>query len=359
MDVLARSRVSEAPTTGTVAARLRPLARQIDEEGMYPAEVMRSLGEAGAFRHHADGAGLTGAIDDMSEIAAVCGTTGFCMWCQDALVWYLASTDREDARKRYLAAAADGRLLGGTGLSNPMKAFAGLEPLALRGKRCEGGYRVSGRLPYVSNIENGHAFAGIFGIEGQPSRMVMAVFHAGTGNVALARNARFIALEGSATCSVMIRDAFVSDVDVLSDDAGAFIAKIRKGFVLLQAGFGIGVARGAARSMREDSFGRRLGSHLPLGPDEIDGRCDSLVARVRLLAATEQLTDRAQFLDVLRTRLAISWLAIEAAQSAMLQFGARGYLAGSEAARRLREAQFVAVVTPSVKHITHALAKGG
>jgi hypothetical protein len=42
----------------------------------------------------------------------------------------------------------------------------------------------------------------------------------------------------------------------------------------------------------------------------------------------------------------------------MLQFGARGYLAGSEPARHLREAQFVAIVTPSVKHILAELAKG-
>jgi hypothetical protein len=54
----------------------------------------------------------------------------------------------------------------------------------------------------------------------------------------------------------------------------------------------------------------------------------------------------------------VSWLALEAAQSAMLQFGARGYLTGSEPARRLREAQFVALITPSIKHILAELAKG-
>ena len=42
----------------------------------------------------------------------------------------------------------------------------------------------------------------------------------------------------------------------------------------------------------------------------------------------------------------------------MLQFGARGYLEGAEPFRRLREAQFVAIVTPSVKHVTEELARG-
>jgi alkylation response protein AidB-like acyl-CoA dehydrogenase len=67
--------------------------------------------------------------------------------------------------------------------------------------------------------------------------------------------------------------------------------------------------------------------------------------------------DRDSFLEVLRTRLEVSWLALEAAQSAMLEFGARGYVPGSEASRRLREAQFVAIVTPSVKHILAELAR--
>ena len=60
---------------------------------------------------------------------------------------------------------------------------------------------------------------------------------------------------------------------------------------------------------------------------------------------------------VQRTRLDLTWLALEAAQAAVLQFGGRAYLAGAEPARRLREAQFVAIVTPSVKNIITELAK--
>jgi alkylation response protein AidB-like acyl-CoA dehydrogenase len=357
MNAPATIKTSSPVTVDTVAAQLRPLTRQIDEDGGYPAEIMRKLGEAGAYRHHADGAGLSNAVNDMIDVAAICGTTGFSMWCQDALVWYLANSKNQDARSRYLADAANGRLLGGTGLSNPMKALAGIETLALTGTPCDGGYRVRGRLPFVSNVQDGHVFAGIFQLQEQPDRLVMAIFRAGTENVTLARNAHFIGLEGSATYSVLIRDAFVPAADVLSDDARSFVAEIRSGFVLLQTGFGMGVARGAARSMREDSVGRRPSAHLPLGPDQIDARCETLLERVRSLAQNHQSTGHSLFLDVLRLRLDVSWLALEAAQSAMLQFGARGYLVNSEPARRLREAQFVAIVTPSVKHITSELAK--
>ena len=42
-----------APTVASVVTgKLRPLVRRIDEEGFYPAGVLRALGEAGAFAHH-------------------------------------------------------------------------------------------------------------------------------------------------------------------------------------------------------------------------------------------------------------------------------------------------------------------
>lgn len=358
---LAVARSEATPTVGAIVAHdLRPLVRRIDEEGLYPEGVMRSLGAAGAFAQHASSSGaggLSGAIDAMTEVAASCITTAFCVWCQDALVWYLSHADNPAPRERYLADVARGRLLGGTGLSNPMKAFSGIEPFALKGRKVAGGYHVTGRLPFVSNIEDGHIFAGVFALDDDAARQVMAIFHAGKNGVSLAQNAHFIALEGSATYTVLIRDAFVPDGDVLSDDAARFIPRIRKGFVLLQTGMGLGAARGAAAGMRMDAPGRRHAAHLPLGPDEIDARTDALAARIRAQAGDPQGTDRAAFREILQTRLDVSWLALDAAQAAMLQAGARGYLVGTEPSRRLREAQFVAIVTPSVKHLLLELSK--
>jgi alkylation response protein AidB-like acyl-CoA dehydrogenase len=355
---LAEPKAGTLSVASVIATQLRPRVKEIDEEGLYPEDVMHALGAAGAYGHHARPQGdLVAAIQAMTGVGAVCGSTSFSMWCQNALVWYLANSENPQARERYLADVACGKQLGGTGLSNPMKSFAGIERLALKATRVEGGYQVTGRLPFVSNIENNHLLACIFSIEGS-EKLGMAVLRAGHGGVTLARNAHFIALEGTATYSVLIRDAFVPDADVLSHDAMPFAARIRKGFVLLQTGFGFGVARGAAQSMREDSYTREAAAFLPLQPDMIDARCADLLAQVRALAERPQETSRPQFLEVLKVRLAVSWLALEAAQAAMLQLGARGYLTGSETSRRLREAQFVATVTPSVKQITSELAKG-
>lgn len=338
-----------------VRTELRPQVKAIDS-GVYPEAILRKFGSTGAFQQHADGtaSGLLRAVDAMSEVAAACLSTAFCTWCQDALVWCLARSGEPGAANE-LAAVASGTRLGGTGLSNAMKAVSGIEPLALSGTRVSGGYRVRGRLPWVSNLAPGHRFIALFALE--DGTRVMAVLTAGTETVGLAANTRFVALEGTGTYTVMVRDAFVPDADVVAPDAASFVPRIRNGFILLQTGMGLGLARGAADLMRADDRGRQQASALPLGPDAVEERAETLRQRVAALAERHEDTSRPAFLDVLRLRLDVSWLALEAAQAAMLQLGARGYQEGSEAFRRLREAHFIAIVTPSAKHITAELAK--
>ena len=359
----ATARIAPAPARDVAAIvreDLRPQAAAIDA-GHYPEDVLRALGAAGAYGHHADGTpeGIVGAVEAMAQAGEACLSTAFCMWCQDALVWCLAR-GREggdaDGPRRHLADAARGLSLGGTGLSNPMKALSGIEPLALSATREGGGYRVRGRLPWVSNLAARHRFAGIFALD--DGRRVMGLFEAGTEGVSIAANARFVALEGTGTYTVMIRDAYLADEDVIAQDARAFVPRIRNGFVPLQTGMGLGLARGVAALMREDARGRAHARSLPLGPEAIEERVAALSGRLAGAAARHAETDRATFLDTLRLRLDVSWLALEAAQAAMLQFGARGYVEGAEVFRRLREAQFVAIVTPSIKHITTELARG-
>ena len=61
--------------------------------------------------------------------------------------------------------------------------------------------------------------------------------------------------------------------------------------------------------------------------------------------------------EVMRVRLAGGELSLRAANAAMLHQGARGYLRKATAQRRLREAYFVAIVTPALKHLRREIAR--
>lgn len=342
---------------------LRPVVPQIDEKGFYPLNVLKKLGEAGAFSQHHSGFGESDAVDvglairAMSIVAEECLSTAFCTWCHDAFGWYLQNTENSSLRETLQAAAARGAVIGGTGLSNPMKTLSGIETMKLRGERVAGGYRVNGLLPWVSNIEDGHYFGVCFDADAQGARRIAALAQLGVNGVFDRKGAAFIALEGTATRAVAFKDAFVPDDFVLSESLPDFAKRIRAGFILLQTGMAVGLARNCARLMRElTARSQLLNAYLSVGPVEIEDRLEELEHEVMLLADTPFEEDGEYVERVLRARLAGSSLALAASEALMLHAGARAYIKGSVYSRRLRESYFIAIVTPATKHLLMDLA---
>ena len=162
------------------AQELAPIVQRVDSEGYYPENVMRSLGRAGAFCASSPGRSpggpdLATAIRAMAAAGEYCLSTSFCMWCQDALGWYIFASANEALKADLGRRVAAGDALGGTALSNPMKTFFGIESIRLKARRVEGGYVVRGALPYVSNLGPDHYFGAIFEISDAPKRYAMAI----------------------------------------------------------------------------------------------------------------------------------------------------------------------------------------
>ena len=91
-------------------------------------------------------------LHSIAALGEVCGATAFMAWCQNTLVWYAANSSNPKLIARFGDKFATGQILGGTGLSNPMKSFFGIEKLKLKGRKVDGGYIVRGALPWVSNL---------------------------------------------------------------------------------------------------------------------------------------------------------------------------------------------------------------
>ena len=98
---VAATAASVVDVVRTIATRELPaLVQKIDAEGYYPETVMRTLGRAGAYAQHLPGEAeikvdLGTAIDAMAAVGEHCLSTSFCMWCQDALGWYIYSSDND------------------------------------------------------------------------------------------------------------------------------------------------------------------------------------------------------------------------------------------------------------------------
>jgi alkylation response protein AidB-like acyl-CoA dehydrogenase len=355
-----------SPTSITDAAasiarrELAPLAADIDSGAVYPAELLRRLGTAGAWGSHRPSHGaadLGCAIQSIAALGEVCGATAFMAWCQNTLVWYAVNSGNP-ALAGFADSAASGKILGGTGLSNPMKSFFGIEKLKLKGRKVEGGYVVRGALPWVSNLGPDHYFGTIFESEDKPGEIVMFLADCSDPAITLQPCKPFLAMDGTGTYGVQFRDVFVPDGLILAEPAGPFVKKIRAGFILLQAGMAIGLIRDCIAIMNE--VGGSLGHvnrFLPQQPTDFRQLLSDLEAQTMAMARDPFNADDGYWRGVIDLRLQAGDASVAAAHAAMLHCGARGYVMSHRAQRRLREAYFIAIVTPATKQLRKMLAE--
>lgn len=342
---------------------LAAIADAIDREGTYPAQVLQELGKAGLYRAQTrlDGApDFVSTLKGVAEVSKVCGATGFMVWCQAACTLYMERSGNPalggDTYRRHV----DGDTLGGTALSNPMKAMTGIEPMLLRAERVADGYIVDGTLPWVSNLGAGHYFGAAATVheQGETARDIMFMVPCQGAGIELKACPSFAGMEGTGTWGVRFTQFKVDASNLITDRVPQFLDEIRPAFILLQVGFGLGVAQGAIDTMWavEQQLGH-VNQFLHDRPADLQAELDALTLRTHGLAQLLSEGKAASRLDVLDVRAHASELALRAAQSALLHQGARGYLLSSSVQRRVRESHFVAIVTPALKHLRREMAK--
>ncbi|KQP02583.1 acyl-CoA dehydrogenase family protein [Methylobacterium sp. Leaf93] len=349
-----------AGTTAIADGPLSAAAAKIDH-GAYPLDIMAGLGGAGALGVHLDrhGTRVGLSIAAMQAASRACGATGFLMWCQNVCGLYLEQSGNPALTGAILDDHAAGRTFGGTALSNPMKAFAGIEPILLRARRVPGGYRVNGMLPWVSHIGPGQycgAIAGVVGAGDTISHEIMFLLRCDRAE--LRPCPQFSGMEGTSTWGLRLDEYFVGQDELIADPARPFIGRIRAAFILLQCGMGLGVAEGSLDSMIavEEILGH-VNQFLDDRPGQIAAELAELRTRILELAESPYDGSNDYLIDVLDARAQTSELALRASQSALLHQGARGYLMSAAPQRRIREAHFVAIVTPAIKHLRWEMAR--
>jgi len=340
---------------------LKTAAVRIDE-GYYPLDIMAALGQAGTLGVHLDrhGARVGLSIEAMQRASRECGATGFLMWSHDVCGLYMEQSGNPALSGARLDAHAEGRTFGGTALSNPMKAFSGIEPMMLRATRVPGGYRINGTLPWVSHIATGQycgAIAGVQRDDGSVSHEVMFMLDCDE-RVELRPCPVFSGMEGTSTWGVRLNDYFVGEAQIIADPARPLIARIRPAFILLQVGMALGVCQGAIdSSLQVEPMLGHVNRFLSDRPNELRAELDDAAQQTQRLARTPYDGSKDYLLEVLDVRARGSELALRAAQASLLHQGARGYLMSAAPQRRIRESHFVAIVTPALKHLRFEMAR--
>jgi alkylation response protein AidB-like acyl-CoA dehydrogenase len=344
-----------------IALKLAPHVKAIDQNGEYPQDFMLEMGRLGGYAQAVTtdfggtGSGIFSALRMIEKVSETCMSTGFIVWCHNACAWYLQNSENNILKDQILPQVAQGKVLAGTGLSNPMKHFAGIEKIAITAKPTAGGYILNGMLPWVSNIDVDHYWAIAAKIE-DCDDYLMAIVSGGFEGLTLRQNAHFIALEGTKTFSCVFRNVFLAHDWVLAAPCDRYVEKIKPGFILTQVGMGLGIISSCIDLINKTNCNK---SHVNCYLDDSAELLTEELAALRiksyrlaeLIHCGGKIFDQSILRDVIDCRISASELSLRASQSAMLHAGARAYVHGSEFERKLRESYFVAIVTPALKHL--------
>ena len=97
-----------------------------------------------------------GSLEEMAEVIATvagsCLTSAFSLWCHRMFLEYVTASVSPFLTTQVLPQALRLERWGATGLANAMKHIASLEELRVSAEPREGGFVLSGRLPWVSNL---------------------------------------------------------------------------------------------------------------------------------------------------------------------------------------------------------------
>lgn len=337
-----------------IQSELRPLVQSIDIDNHYPEAFLRLLGEKGYFNSDvfSDREVLLREFHLVEEVSKTCMTTGFTLWCQLAAQTYLRLSENNYLKSNLLPDLENGTILGGTGLSNPMKFYGDMEKLHLQAERREDGYVISGHLPSVSNLGQGHWFGIVAGLNN--NQRIMAFIPCDLVGLSMKGKSDYLGINGSATYVCRFDNCFVPDHLIVSTDADAFVEKVRPIFLLYQIPLGLGVTDASIDSIKRGRSKQRGSNHyLQVQPEELEAIYQK--QSTSIYDYLETYEDTLDWKEIVQMRLDIAYLTLRSVEANMLHSGGAGYLYKSHSARKLREAYFLANLTPTVKQLEKML----
>ncbi|HEM7889753.1 MULTISPECIES: acyl-CoA dehydrogenase family protein [Burkholderia] len=300
------------------------------------------------------GGTIADAIDTVAAVAQRSLTAAFVLWGHRTFVEYVLQSDNDALRARWLTPLLDGEVAGATGLSNAMKYLSDIEPLQMHAARSGNAFVLNGSLPWITNLRReGFIAAAAFDHDDGTPPSVFAIPHDARG-VERSDDLDLIGLRASNTAALRVSDTVLDESYRLAADAPAWLARVRPAFLGLQCGMSIGLARRALLATLDASEPSRasIGAEIR----ELETTLADQAAQLKrgVLDGTFLHAPAAMF----ELRIALVETVSQAVSLEVQATGGRGYLRGqSGSARRVREASFIPIVTPSLVQLKSQLAR--
>jgi alkylation response protein AidB-like acyl-CoA dehydrogenase len=329
---------AEAPTRPTLSAQARERvaarAAAVDACAADPRATLEELAGDGLLTLGAPG--MPGTLAEqaavITAVAEECLATAFTAWAHRMVVEYLAGAG-EAAQD-----IASLRRIGSTAMAGGFKACLGIAPLSVTGRREGGDVVLDGRVTWASNLHD-DALILLAAELPEGERRVVAIDRAAPG-VEVRPATGLLALDATASGSLVLTGVRVPERALLEEELTRFAARVRPAFLTLQTAFCIGLSRASLAAAGDGLDG--LGLEFADDIADLTARREDIEARHAALAE-----GGAPVIEYVRLRLDAAELARDAVRVEAAVTGGRGYVAASATGRRLREAAFIPVQSPT------------
>lgn len=307
----------------------RPVLRDLASEGLL------DLGLGGSKGSYLD------QVRVLAELARGCMTTAFSAWAHRMTVEYVAGyAGRDFAQLADSLRSAD--QVGSTAMAATFRAASGQDELTVSLQQgSDGLLRATGFISWASNLYDDAVVVTGALLNGERK---IVYFHINQSGVEVLPAENLLALDASKSGAIRLTDVAIENEQILDVEFDAFVKHVRPTFLAFQSSFCVGLA---AASLSEIHELRGVAVSLQ---DRLSA-CRAELARVSNLLEQFALwldsRDGDAPTNIVRLRLDAAHLATEATQLELAIRGGQAYGAKSPTARRVREALFLPVQSPT------------
>jgi alkylation response protein AidB-like acyl-CoA dehydrogenase len=333
-----------------LTAHLEPLAPAVDAGRIATRELLpfihRFAPEPVRGRPNGDLARVARLI---ASVAAADLSAAFSLWCHRMVLEYVALARGGLARDEHLPALLRLDRIGSTGLAPAMAHVVSGTALPVTALEDGAWLVLDGRIPWASNLFVPDFVLVTAAALEDGARVV--VLTSDVEGLRVAPYPELVALQATASSSLTLEAARVPVASVIATDVRAFVALVRPTFLILQSAFCWGLARRAI----DEAAGAIAGAHI-LAADlaHLERRASEAAAA---LADASRGAHRGTH-ALVGLRLEAACLATESVALELRALGSRAYLRTSPTARRLREAAFLPIQSPTEAQLRAELAAG-
>ncbi|MBD1539282.1 acyl-CoA/acyl-ACP dehydrogenase [Arthrobacter sp. S13_S34] len=326
------------PQRSTLLEQARSTAARVDAGQVSPFTLLQNIGEIGLLD-----LGRTGSLLPMSavvyDLASECVASAFSLWGHRMAVAYHDATGVQ-----LPAGVLEAERPAASAMAPAFKAAAGISEIPVLARRVDGGLSISGRIPWTSNIYDDSIV--VLPLVEEDGKALIVRTTAGVAGFHVRHLTDLLALNATRSASLKFQDVFIPTSDIMTDDVPAFLAAIRTPFLLLQAAFCLGLSAAALNSAADGL----TGVNESFKPDADVAADEFMRLRGEFIAMAEDPSPPSK-LSLLQLRLDSAQLTGAATRLEAAVVGGRGYQSMSATARRLREAAFLPVQSPTEGHL--------